>query len=62
MIGTMYYFLLMVLYILVFQISNVGALDLVNSGVGKISMLTSGSSLKQSSDFSNEEVTVEATE
>lgn len=62
MIATMYYFLLMVLYILVFQISNVGALDLVNTGVGKISMLTSVSSLKQSSDFSNEEVTVEATE
>lgn len=62
MIAIMYYFLLMVLYILVFQISNVGALDLVNTRIGKISILTSVSSLKQSSDFSNEEVTVEATE
>lgn len=35
MIATMYYFLLMVLYVLVFQISNVGALDLVNTGVEK---------------------------
>lgn len=61
MTAIMYCFLI-ILYILGFQISDAGAVEPVSYERRGISILSSVTSVKQRSDFRNEEVTAEAAE